>query len=247
MYLRHMIDTIIMVGIVALFNIFIISFVAGFVVAQSQADQLLLYNNSGVNRFSDIYQSLNTLLNKSLESTALQHDLVFYTVVAAYLNTPLQFLAKAFFVRKTSRTKIEINSSEYIDLALSLAIIFWLWQKIALSRVDLGNNFQLYGLFDYTSGQNFIFNLIWLIQLDQFQNFTQWSTLTTFRFDYIISIVCVLIWVKLIFQLRYIKVFGSLFIIIKNIILQIMRFLLIWVLEIMVFISFGLLFMGQLP
>lgn len=33
-----MIDTIIMVGIVALFNIFIISFVAGFVVAQSQAD-----------------------------------------------------------------------------------------------------------------------------------------------------------------------------------------------------------------
>ena len=33
MYLRHMIDTIIMVGIVALFNIFIISFVAGFVVA----------------------------------------------------------------------------------------------------------------------------------------------------------------------------------------------------------------------
>jgi hypothetical protein len=88
-----------------------------------------------------MYQSLNTLLNKSLESTALQHELVFYTVVAAYLNTPLQFLAKAFFVRKTSRTKIEINSTEYIDLALSLAIIFWLWQKIALSRVDLGNNF----------------------------------------------------------------------------------------------------------
>jgi len=53
--------------------------------------------------------------------------------------------------------------------------------------------------------------------------------------------------VKLIFQLRYIKVFGSLFIIIKNIILEMMRFLLIWVLEIMVFISFGILFMGQLP
>ena len=150
-------------------------------------------------------------------------------------------------IRKTSRTKIEINQSEYIDLFLFLAIVIWFWQKIQLSGVDLGNNFQLYGLFNYTSGQNFIFNLIWLIELDQFQNFTQWSSLTTFRFDYIISIVCILIWIKLILQLRYIKVFGSLFIIIKNISSEIMRFMLIWTLEIMVFISFGVLFMGQLP
>ena len=35
MYLRHMIDTVIMVGIVALFNVLIISFVGGYVIAQS--------------------------------------------------------------------------------------------------------------------------------------------------------------------------------------------------------------------
>jgi hypothetical protein len=70
---------------------------------------MLAFNNAGVSSYSNKYQNLNTILNDSLESTALSHDLVFYTVVAAYLNTPLQFIAKAFMIRKTSRTKIEIN------------------------------------------------------------------------------------------------------------------------------------------
>ena len=50
--------------------------------------------------------SQNNQLNAILASTALSHDLVFYTVVAAYLNTPLTILAKAFLIRKTCRTKI---------------------------------------------------------------------------------------------------------------------------------------------
>jgi len=48
-------------------------------------------------------------------------------VVAAYLNTPLTILAKAFLIRKTCRTKIEIDTSEYIDLAISISIIIWFW------------------------------------------------------------------------------------------------------------------------
>jgi hypothetical protein len=47
--------------------------------------------------------------------------------MAAYLNAPITFLAILFFIRKTKRTKIEISSNDYLDLALSLTIAVWFW------------------------------------------------------------------------------------------------------------------------
>ena len=63
MYLRHMIDTIIMLAIVALFNIQMVSFIGIMNDSLSQADKLLISNNDGINRFSKKYQSLNNDLN----------------------------------------------------------------------------------------------------------------------------------------------------------------------------------------
>lgn len=50
-----------------------------------------------------------------------------YIVVACYLNAPLNFIAKQFLVRKTNRTKINLNTNDYIDFAITGIIIIWIW------------------------------------------------------------------------------------------------------------------------
>jgi hypothetical protein len=51
-----------------------------------------------------------------------------YIVVASYLNAPINLIAKLFLVRKTNRTKHNLNINDYIDLALSAVIIYWIYQ-----------------------------------------------------------------------------------------------------------------------
>jgi hypothetical protein len=126
MYLRHMIDTITIIGIVALFMVQMINFIGRMNESLSKADFLLILNNAGNDRFSDSYQMQNRDLNSSLDQTAFYHDLVIYIIIACYLNGPISILAKMYFVRKTNRTKIETNTNDYIDVALCIMILVWL-------------------------------------------------------------------------------------------------------------------------
>jgi hypothetical protein len=64
-----------------------------------------------------------------------------YIVVASYLNAPINLIAKLFLVRKTNRTKHNLNVNDYIDLALTAMIIFWVYQRSCLGIFDGGNNF----------------------------------------------------------------------------------------------------------
>ena len=49
-----------------------------------------------------------------------------YIVIACYMNAPINIIAKMFFIKKTCRTKININVNDYIDAALSISILVWL-------------------------------------------------------------------------------------------------------------------------
>jgi hypothetical protein len=55
MFLRHLFDTVIMVAIIALFNIYMIAFVTQMNNSLKNADILLTSNNSGATRFSQDY------------------------------------------------------------------------------------------------------------------------------------------------------------------------------------------------
>ena len=55
MYIRHMIDTIIMIAIVIIFNFQMINFVGIMNNSFSLADKLFASNNAGKNRFSVDY------------------------------------------------------------------------------------------------------------------------------------------------------------------------------------------------
>ena len=52
MYLRHMIDTITMMAIVALFNIEMVNFISAMNYSFALADQLLISNNNGTDHYS---------------------------------------------------------------------------------------------------------------------------------------------------------------------------------------------------
>jgi hypothetical protein len=86
-----------------------------------------------------------------------------YIVVACYLNVPLNIIAKFFLIRKTNRTKSVLSIEDYIDLALTSIIIFWVNIRANLGIFDGANNFQLYNPSSYNSAEFFIFNVLWLI------------------------------------------------------------------------------------
>jgi len=63
MYLRHMIDTITMMAIVALFNVQMVNFISVMNDSFSLAAKLLISNNEGIDHFGEKYQTDNNILN----------------------------------------------------------------------------------------------------------------------------------------------------------------------------------------
>ena len=71
-----------------------------------------------------------------------------------------------------------------------------------------------------------------------------YSTVGLIRFEYLLSAIAFLIWVKLFMQFRFLKTFGILFIVILKLVLELMKFFVIWLIEIMIFCCVGLLAFG---
>jgi hypothetical protein len=61
--------------------------------------------------------------------------------MGCYLNGPLNLIAKIFLVRKTNRTKFNLNFDDILNLLFSLTIVIWAQQRFALGIFDGANNF----------------------------------------------------------------------------------------------------------
>ena len=89
-----------------------------------------------------------------------------YFSVVVYMAFPLKLMSTYYFVGKTLRKKIGFTMNDYIELALSISVAFWVYYRFYLAVDDNANPFMYYDPLQYSTGQYFIFNVIWLIQCD---------------------------------------------------------------------------------
>ena len=98
----------------------------------------------------------------------------------------------------------------------------------------------------YTINQRFVFNVIWSFETDILQDNYYFSTLSSvLKYEYLLSMIAFLIWIKLFMQFRLIKAFGALFVIILKLVEELMKFFIVWIVLIMMFVCISLLAFGQ--
>jgi hypothetical protein len=91
------------------------------------------------------------------------HDFAMYFSIAVYLPYPFKLMSTYYFVRKTQRKKIAFTMSDYVELALSAAVALWVYYRFFLAVNDDANQFMYNDPSLYSTGQYFIFNVIWQI------------------------------------------------------------------------------------
>lgn len=71
--------------------------------------------------------------------------------------------------------------------------------------------FTNYTNYNFTSGQYFILNIIWIFEIDLYPGSGYYSNLLSVRFDYVLAFVSMFIWLKVIIYMKYIKDYGIIF------------------------------------
>ena len=133
-----------------------------------------------------------------------------------------------------------------MDILLTVCIGLWIYLRILYSNDDPGNQFMDLDSSKYTINQRFVFNVIWSFETDILQDNYYFSTLSSvLKYEYLLSMIAFLIWIKLFMQFRLIKAFGALFVIILKLVEELMKFFIVWIVLIMMFVCISLLAFGQ--
>ena len=64
------------------------------------------------------------------------------------------------------------------------------------------------------------------------------------RFEYVLSFVTFLIWMKILIYIKYVKSYGVIFAIVQKSIIEVSKFLILWGIEILIFGSVAFIMFG---
>ena len=247
MKFRHRIEVILTLVITLLFQYLMMGCISSMHKTQDVGEYLnelsKIYSTNQIPEYVNIKKQLILEVNNVM----YQHNLVFYYVVICYFTYPLKFISLLYFYRKTQSTQYQlITINDTIDILLTIAIILWIYYWVLLSQQDNNNQFMVQIQYPWTNREQFVLNAIWLVNCDINASEGYTSSITKVRFDYIIGFVALFIWIKMLMLLKYIKSLGSIFVIISKLSSQLLKYLSIWIVEIMIFTSVSLLLLGQL-
>jgi len=102
---------------------------------------------------------------------------------------------------------------------------------------------------DYGPEQNFMLNIIWYIHCNHPASDIdeeQCPKSSKYRFDYMLAMVVMFTWLKLIFFFRVSQTFGPLFKMMQEMVIDLLKFMSIWMLIITMFTCVGALTFGEL-
>ena len=154
------------------------------------------------------------------------------TVSFIHLLFPLNTYFETVFVQKTNRKPAEIGITFYNELCLFGVVIEWIrnWRRFT----GYYNPDIPFASPDMTADQLYVCNLIWNV----IENI--------YPFAFLMAVIASNTWVKLLFKIRVMKQFGPLFKVIQKMILSLLQFIVLWVIELMIFTSVSILLFGHL-
>lgn len=138
----------------------------------------------------------------------------------------------------------KINSNTIIDILLTFSIAVWLYFRIIITVNDPLNGFTNQYNVKLSSGQYFMFNVIWRIEMDLYPNSNYSSSVLQIRYDYILGFVTLFVWLKLLIMFKYLKTFGIVFVIVTKCVAELTKFFALWGIEILLFTSVAFLLLG---
>lgn len=149
-----------------------------------------------------------------------------------HLLFPLNIVLEWFFLKKTNRKPKDIDANFLNELCLFVVTLFWMSQynKWLVYNPDLD-----YADEDMTPNQILVTNLIsFIVGTDE----------QRYPFNNILALIASNTWIKLLLKLRITKTFGPLFKVIQKMIIDLSSFMILWVLELVIFSSVSLIVFG---
>ena len=173
-------------------------------------------------------------LHEELIISALDLKQAMYLSMFINLLFPLNFLNKLCFLKFTGRQSF--NNYDYmfytngLQCLLTITWIFdWFYYQ-----TPLPNNRYIEAAGDVDFGPEEIFMLNVMLLIDR--NF--------YRFDFMLAAVALLTWVKCLLQFRVTMTFGPMFKIMYKMVVDLIKFLVIWIMILLAFSCVSLLVFG---
>ena len=148
-----------------------------------------------------------------------------------HLMMPINFITQLYFLHKTNRQNLGVSVIFYIEFALFFCVLVWIrdWRRFQFHDWDNGyiDHEETFAPTEY-----FMMNVMWYIHED------------TYRFDFLLAICAFLTWLKLFFYFRITQTFGPMFRILQQMLIDLGKFLTIWVIVLIMYSCVGILAFG---
>jgi hypothetical protein len=161
-----------------------------------------------------------------------------------HLFFPLNMTFQKYYLHHTKNIASLVSAQSIIECALFIAVVLWIYYDKKFRIEDPHN---LYNTNDSNVDETFMVNLLWYIHCtSSVLDADQCSRSHLFRLDILLAMVGFLTWLKLFFYLRNTKTFGPLFKMMEHMIVDLSKFMVIWLVIIIMFACVGILMFGEL-
>ena len=138
---------------------------------------------------------------------------------------PITFLARAYFMHMTGRTKSFNFVMLTIEALLFILMIIWIYDRLHYVHWDEHNQY-MEAEQTYVPGELFMLTVIWHIKANSENIIDQ--KLPAIRFDIILAFTAFFTLIKLFLQFEYTPSFGPLYKMMQRMMKELIKFLLIW-------------------
>jgi len=162
-----------------------------------------------------------------------------------YLMFPLDIIIRKFYLKNTNRPAQSLSAMIVFDLALFIVVIILINDYYRFQKYDTENRWQEE---DYGHMENLMINIIWYRHCSSTQNDVLICAKSTkYHFDWLLTVMVFLVWMKMLLYFRVNKEFGPLLKMVELMSEELTKFTVIWFQIIIVFVSTGVILFGGLP
>lgn len=177
------------------------------------------------------YHHMDEHIHEQMDTAVLELVEAMYISVISLLF-PINMLVLRFFSSRTNRVNPSLSFSRYIELVIFICLIVVIVNYFQFQQYDPTNLYFIEPEANYSKEQMIMLNVLWMIK----QN--------TYRFDFLLSSLVFFTWMRLIFYFRVSQTFGPMFKIMQEMIIDLGKFLAIWLIIQLMFACVAILAFG---